>query len=282
MRPVPRSRFLVLPRELRDIIYHHYISEDAGYTYEPASCRLVPESGSNNLALMYTCRLVAAKMREVPRYTINFYSWYSDSARIKACLFDSFLRTLTDVKCDAIDWGRACVTEEATSTITNRYPKFRPLFERLKANQRDFDLYCITGCAMGDAPSIHRDFVDYAWKILSVAPNFASQVADTPSRHPWENSFDTAPMTSLRSTSRFVAYLHENVRIGLLWILPHYITGHPLRSLSDMAAKCVRKNKRKEDRGAALHFALGNRKFACFLFSPRRMCYFCYVSTQFK
>lgn len=39
------SRFLLLPREVRDVIYDHYIQCDGGYIYEFKNNKLVQASG---------------------------------------------------------------------------------------------------------------------------------------------------------------------------------------------------------------------------------------------
>jgi hypothetical protein len=63
----PGSRFLQLPRELRDEIYAHYLREETGYVHVAQTNKLQRADGRPiELALTYTCRLVAEEMRGLP------------------------------------------------------------------------------------------------------------------------------------------------------------------------------------------------------------------------
>ncbi|KAF2649693.1 hypothetical protein K491DRAFT_762222 [Lophiostoma macrostomum CBS 122681] len=138
-----QSRFLGLPRELRDIIYQYYVLEDGGYIFNPDSRKLeAPGNRPISMALMFTCRNVAAEMRGVAlkTNTINFFTWNSDSTRTDAHLFA------------ARRWGQV--------------------------------------------PSVHRDFIDYAWQLLSDEPDFAREATDSPWR-PLEGPFDPARIASI-------------------------------------------------------------------------------------
>jgi hypothetical protein len=63
----PGSRFLQLPRELRDEIYAHYLWEETGYVHVAKTNKLQRADGRPiDLALIRTCRLVAEEMRGLP------------------------------------------------------------------------------------------------------------------------------------------------------------------------------------------------------------------------
>jgi hypothetical protein len=63
----PGSRFLQLPRELRDEIYAHYLREETGYVHVAQTNKLQRADGRPiELALTYTCRLVAEEMQGLP------------------------------------------------------------------------------------------------------------------------------------------------------------------------------------------------------------------------
>jgi hypothetical protein len=63
----PGSRFLQLPRELRDEIYAHYLWEETGYVHVAKTNKLQRADGRPiDLALVRTCRLVAEEMRGIP------------------------------------------------------------------------------------------------------------------------------------------------------------------------------------------------------------------------
>jgi hypothetical protein len=60
------SRFLVLPRELRDIIYRYYILDADGYHFDFDSGKLRTSNDRTvDLALTYTCTTVAAEMNNI-------------------------------------------------------------------------------------------------------------------------------------------------------------------------------------------------------------------------
>ena len=79
--------FLGLPRELRDLIYWHYLQEDGGYSFHHESGKIRSSSSQPvDLALMRTCKSVAAEMRNksLEINEVTFETVYSDSERIKA------------------------------------------------------------------------------------------------------------------------------------------------------------------------------------------------------
>lgn len=62
---VPRSRFLDLPLELREQIYHHYFRADGGYVYDGTTDTLTQiDDKPVDIALRYACRSVAHETRE--------------------------------------------------------------------------------------------------------------------------------------------------------------------------------------------------------------------------
>ncbi|KAJ3938961.1 uncharacterized protein N0V96_011073 [Colletotrichum fioriniae] len=101
------SRLLSIPREVRNLIYEHYIIVEAGYIYESDGLlggRLKRADGRPiNLNLMYACRLVANKMRHLAlrSNTLTFSTITSESGpsslatleglRMRAARFDGLV-----------------------------------------------------------------------------------------------------------------------------------------------------------------------------------------------
>ncbi|KAG4272699.1 hypothetical protein FPRO04_10441 [Fusarium proliferatum] len=64
---MPSSPFLSLPPELRHMIYKYYYTTADGYFLQPISRKLATADGKPiDLALMYTCRLIAYESRDMP------------------------------------------------------------------------------------------------------------------------------------------------------------------------------------------------------------------------
>ena len=81
--PTPPA-ILRLPRELRDLIYEHYVQVNGGYG-SPIST-----------ALILTCRQIAAELRGLAlgQNTITFYTRFSKSTRQQAGLLNGAMYTI--------------------------------------------------------------------------------------------------------------------------------------------------------------------------------------------
>jgi hypothetical protein len=57
------SPFFLLPRELRDEVYHYYVEEKKGYEYNATTVtlRAVPNNAVD-ISLSYTCKRIAEEM----------------------------------------------------------------------------------------------------------------------------------------------------------------------------------------------------------------------------
>ncbi|KAK0655016.1 hypothetical protein B0T16DRAFT_362056, partial [Cercophora newfieldiana] len=85
-----QPRILQLPRELRDQIYHDYLWVENGYVYDFDAGKL-RMSHTNplspiDLALIYTCRLIASEMGGLPLRlnTVHIRTSSSEQARTRA------------------------------------------------------------------------------------------------------------------------------------------------------------------------------------------------------
>jgi len=82
-----QSRFLALPRELRDEIYAAYLFASDGYTYDFDAGKLRMAGGQPiDLALMYTCRRIGCEMQGLALRvnTVRFSTLYTDELRTRA------------------------------------------------------------------------------------------------------------------------------------------------------------------------------------------------------
>ena len=80
-----RTGFLDLPRELRDMIYHHYIFEPDGYHYDYESGKLRTSKKCRiYLALERTCKVVAQEMHHLALGSNVLHFWTVDTERINA------------------------------------------------------------------------------------------------------------------------------------------------------------------------------------------------------
>ena len=106
MYAVPRSRFLALPREVRDLIYYHYLHVDGGYTYNFVTNKLV---GADNwlisLTLTLTCSQVAAEMQglALALNKITFRTYNSEETNESAALLHKSLNTAQSAKYRLLD-----------------------------------------------------------------------------------------------------------------------------------------------------------------------------------
>ncbi|KAK0736564.1 hypothetical protein B0T21DRAFT_367183 [Apiosordaria backusii] len=93
---MPPCLFLtVLPREIRDLIYYEYLFTDKGYVLDFEAGKLRMHSGAPiDLALSYTCRILAAEMRGLALRinTVTFSTVTSPALRARAGRFECILR----------------------------------------------------------------------------------------------------------------------------------------------------------------------------------------------
>jgi len=185
--------FLSLHRELRDIIYQHYVFEADGYHFDYETGKL---QASNNrpidLALMYTCTTVAAEMRNLALGSnlISFSTGHPSRDRLKAGRFQLLLAELHNAKCAALKFStepanQPYLTPEVFAKVALRYPQFAPLLhDRVdpvddggRQMQHDLRARLPVGNNWGEAGSVHRGFVDYFIEVLSANTGFAEAMA---------------------------------------------------------------------------------------------------------
>ncbi|KAI9697172.1 MAG: hypothetical protein M1820_007908 [Bogoriella megaspora] len=174
------SYFLALPLEIRTSIYQYYVLEEDGYHYHYQPGKTGKLSTSNyrpiNLALMYTCRSVAAEMRGVALGT-NIVIFKTMDLGIETEQMDpAALNYLTHVLSrwkeyvvfTAIRVGR--FSPDLISKIACKFPQYEAVLEKFSTGRIDYTSE--TNFSWGQAGSVHRSFVDYTVECLSKLSDF--------------------------------------------------------------------------------------------------------------
>ncbi|KAF1992659.1 hypothetical protein P154DRAFT_528316 [Amniculicola lignicola CBS 123094] len=166
-------RFLDLPRELRDMVYEHYVHIDGGYIF---NYRLSKFQGAKrqsiNLSLMLTCKLVAAEMCGVAlrENTITFTTACSEDFRIRAGRYSCILDDLWNTQAYMLAIAGAKITSNVTAHVARHYPMYSPIVERLGKRvtlETPQDRYIeLTSNTMGEAVSTHRSFLGSTLQLL--------------------------------------------------------------------------------------------------------------------
>ncbi|KAF4947180.1 hypothetical protein FGADI_10636 [Fusarium gaditjirri] len=127
---MPSSPLLGLPPELRRMIYEYYYTSADGYLLQPISRKLAAANGKPiDLALMYTCRLVAHESRDLPllynRITIS--TVYTPELRPWAGRFDYLLFAQLQQQVNLVlVLGNRFLTEQIWVRIEQSFPLFAP------------------------------------------------------------------------------------------------------------------------------------------------------------
>ncbi|RBA20536.1 hypothetical protein FPRO05_07983 [Fusarium proliferatum] len=138
---MPSSPFLSLPPELRHMIYKYYYTTADGYFLQPISRKLATADGKPiDLALIYTCRLIAYESRDMPLsynkatvstvYDPEFRAW---AGRFDYLLFAQFRKQVSLV----LILGDWFLTDKMWVRIEQTFPWFVPqLREALRQHRR--------------------------------------------------------------------------------------------------------------------------------------------------
>ncbi|KAF2120334.1 hypothetical protein BDV96DRAFT_323726 [Lophiotrema nucula] len=175
--------FLRLPRELRDLVYEHYVAEKGGYLYDFATYKLTTvDSQPIDLSLSRSCTLIATEMRGVALGTnaFRFKTGYTDDARLRAGRFDRLLAKLNNTKCSILSFGQACITAQDAADLASAYPQLVPLLTELQRHH-GYDCDAIYSVhSWGEAPSVLRQFIEDTLSAISTHPNFVANLSHAP------------------------------------------------------------------------------------------------------
>ncbi|SCN92432.1 uncharacterized protein FFB20_12008 [Fusarium fujikuroi] len=122
----PRS-FLSLPWELRHGIYRFYFPTKQGYHFSPASGKLTAADGKPiDLALMYTCRLIAEETKEMPLLynDICFKTFYQKDLSLWLGRFDRLVEAQFLHQLQLLVQLCPFITPEMHLRIGERFPWF--------------------------------------------------------------------------------------------------------------------------------------------------------------
>ncbi|KAG5805622.1 hypothetical protein H9Q74_009471 [Fusarium xylarioides] len=138
------SPFLGLPPELRRLVYEYYYTTADGYFLQPISRKLAAANGKPiDLALMYTCRLIAYETRDLPlaynKVTVS--TIYDPKLCPLAGRFDYLLYAQLQQQVKLVlRLGDRFLTEASWGCIEKRLPWFVPhLRYALSGQQREID-----------------------------------------------------------------------------------------------------------------------------------------------
>lgn len=121
---------LTLPYELRYDIYKHYFTLDNGYAFQPGPGKLASSEGQPlDLALMYTCRLIAEETKNLPlRFnTVAFSTVYHPDWRPWAGRFHYQLNLQLSLQSNLLVRMAHHLTPEMCSLIALKFPGFMPM-----------------------------------------------------------------------------------------------------------------------------------------------------------
>ncbi|EAT76575.1 hypothetical protein SNOG_15996 [Parastagonospora nodorum SN15] len=159
------SSFLLLPREVRDIIYDYYVCCDGGYVYDFEGNKLVQANGNHiELALLRTCHQVAREMNglALPTNTITFSTFFSEKTRGSAGQFHAAISRQKQGKDMFIEFlGYKLYTPQMATVATARYPMFEPYITSLASQSGPF-FRPRNGNPYGQPPSLWREFAEFA------------------------------------------------------------------------------------------------------------------------
>lgn len=176
------SLLLDLPRELRDIIYWHYLKEDDGYVFHYQSGKLRTfDNRPIDLTFMYTCHSVAAEMsgRALAINHVTFSTVYSESERLRAGMFHRLQEELAETKevafrvLNSNDECKQYLTAEIVDRVALKFPAYAWLIEQMRGE----NLYLRTKDYSREAGSVHRAFVDYTLTTIAAGSDYLDFLA---------------------------------------------------------------------------------------------------------
>jgi hypothetical protein len=165
--------FHQIPRELRDVIYDYYISQDAGYYFDSNSGRLRCLSGEHiDLSLMYTCKTIAVEMRGVAfkNNAIHFNTaQITGRCTPRTRHFGHLLEEIYIARISILPHARPFITNFVADKVIELFPQSENLIRHLQTTTEkkcrhyeqldrfeEWDL----------APSIHREAVaELLWRV---------------------------------------------------------------------------------------------------------------------
>ncbi|KAI8718250.1 hypothetical protein NCS52_00603200 [Fusarium sp. LHS14.1] len=129
---MPPASFFTLPYELRYEIYQHYFTLDGGYAFQSGPGKLATFDGRPlDLALMYTCRLIAKEAKDLPLKfnTVSFSTVYHPEWSAWAGRFHYQLDLQASMRSDLLLSMVRQVTPDVYFQIALKFPRFVPILK---------------------------------------------------------------------------------------------------------------------------------------------------------
>ncbi|KAF2437281.1 hypothetical protein P171DRAFT_425548 [Karstenula rhodostoma CBS 690.94] len=191
--------FLRLPRELRDIIYRHYVDDRDGYVYDFERNKLTHANGDRiDLSFSLVCRQISSEIAGVAldANEVVFRTYCSEKTKFKAAECSIAIRKIRDFQSLLVnELAPRFLTSNVANTVSTCFPQFRPVLERWQSGQQLFipnfrGTIHESHIPWGETRSAWVDFNHLVLSIISKLPGFiqeADQVVDqwTKNRESW-------------------------------------------------------------------------------------------------
>ncbi|OAL53698.1 hypothetical protein IQ07DRAFT_316837 [Pyrenochaeta sp. DS3sAY3a] len=196
------STLLLLPRELRDLIYDHFIGTK-GYIHCPTTRKFTqkPDHQPVELALTLTCHQLAAEVRDYAfrnsTNNVTFPSIYTADLRTAAGKWGEIFGILCHVEAQMLLLARGCLSPAIVEHVTTWFPQFRRLLDDLMrgASVEGFFMSCV----WGEAPSLQAQFELYTLRCMTSHPNFSADASSAVTSH-WTRIGEPKRVVALEHT----------------------------------------------------------------------------------
>ncbi|KXH28284.1 hypothetical protein CSIM01_09802 [Colletotrichum simmondsii] len=170
--------FFDFPREIRDLVYDHYVTVKGGYILDFDSNTL---RGAGNepldLAFIYTCKKAASDLDGLPLSlnTLTFSTIYSEKHRTTAGRFNLMVERLNwqrGRELDAICLNDGIGSDEVWAELLEAHPKFAPYLTLLRNRKANFNFAHVADInvgpdgSCGETPSVFRNFLHSALQMI--------------------------------------------------------------------------------------------------------------------
>ena len=179
--------FLKLPRELRDMVYQHYVLEPDGYHYDYDASTFRKFNGQPlDLSLTYTCKAIRVEMRYITLNTnrLVFTTVYSESERLRAGRWQRLVERVFDMKCFVLASTvlvrsmRRFFTTKVEAKVKEKYPQFLRIFSLIDSWNthnpiREQPRYKLSISSWGGSYSTFSSFIVYTLRLIAEeSPDF--------------------------------------------------------------------------------------------------------------
>jgi hypothetical protein len=167
---------LRLPRELRDEIYHYYLINEDGYTYNFNTNKLVQANGTPiNLSLAFTCRQIAHELDGLAfrTNTITFSTFFSEATRKEAGLFNIAIQEKQSEEFRRLRFfaRTPLFSPDVAQAAREHYPMFSPVIEQW-CRDRSAWIHQNRPLTYGEPRSLFASFVHFTLKNIRERPDF--------------------------------------------------------------------------------------------------------------